>query len=167
MEILDNFGFEWTFFTAQVINFLILAFVFKKFLYKPVLKVLADRSRKIAKGLEDAESARAALEKANEERDVLIKNATLEAEKIIDETKKSAQQMKQEILDSARVDAQNILGEAKKAANENLEQSKQMMKRASVEISRSVLEKILSELFTKDEKEKILSRNIARLKDYD
>ena len=64
MEILDSFGFDPVFFTAQIINFLILAFVFKKFLYKPVLKILSERSRKIAKGLADAENAKLALEKA-------------------------------------------------------------------------------------------------------
>jgi hypothetical protein len=37
----------------------------------------------------------------------------------------------------------------------------------SIDISRDVIDRILSEMFTKEEKEKILARNIARLKEYE
>ena len=45
MEILNNFGFQPTLFIAQIVNFLILAYVFKRFLYKPILKTLKDRQK--------------------------------------------------------------------------------------------------------------------------
>jgi F-type H+-transporting ATPase subunit b len=167
MEILDSFGFEPVFFTAQIINFLILAFVFKKFLYKPVLKLLNDRSKKIAQGLEDAQEARLALEKAEAQKDEIIRAATLEAEKIIDETRKSAKDLKQELLDFAKADAQKIIEEAKATADESMDQSRRQAKNLSIDISKRVLNRILSEMFTESEKEKILARNISRLKEYD
>ena len=64
MEILKNFGFEPVFFIAQIVNFLILFFVFKRFLYKPILKLLKERAREITKGLEDADNAKKTLEDA-------------------------------------------------------------------------------------------------------
>ena len=85
--LLKKSGFEPVFFVSQIVNFLILAFIFKKFLYKPVLKILQDRKRQIAKGIEDAEAAGIALVRANSEKDELIKTATLEAERIIEKAR--------------------------------------------------------------------------------
>src|SRR3989344_3618659 len=104
MEILNNFGFEPTFFIAQIINFLILAFIFKKFLYKPILKALSDRAKKVAQGIKDAESAQKALESAEDKKNEIIKAATLEAENIISVTKKESEKTREELLEKARSD---------------------------------------------------------------
>ena len=55
--------FDWSTFVLEVINFLILVWLLKRFLYQPVLNVIAERRRKIeaelaeaAKGQEEAEA---------------------------------------------------------------------------------------------------------------
>ncbi len=65
MNILNTFGFQPVLFLAQLVNFLILVYVFKRFLYKPILKTLQERRRVIAKGITDAQDA--AKEKAEAE----------------------------------------------------------------------------------------------------
>lgn len=167
MQLFKDFGFEPTFFVAQIINFLILAFVFKKFLYKPVLKVLKDREHKIAQGIKDAESARLELEKAEARKDEILKKATLEAEKIIDETKKSAEQIREDILVSAKRDAEKIIQEGHTMAADALESAKTQAGDLALDISKRLLDKILSEMFTKQEKEKIMQKNIEKLNKYD
>src|SRR5437870_10658982 len=57
MEILKNFGFEPILFIAQIVNFVIIYLILKKFLYKPVLKLLKDRKQTIAGGLKQAEES--------------------------------------------------------------------------------------------------------------
>ena len=42
----------------QVINFIILIFLLKRFLYKPVLKVMEEREKKIAAQIKEAEKAK-------------------------------------------------------------------------------------------------------------
>src|SRR3989344_2501397 len=123
MEILKNFGFEPVFFTAQIINFLILFFVFKRFLYKPILKILKDRTNAIEKGLRDTESARVALEEA-------------EAQK------------------------EKIIAQAHDAALLELASARDQASDISIELSKKVLDRVLTEFFTKEEKERICTRNI-------
>jgi F-type H+-transporting ATPase subunit b len=43
MELLKNFGFEPVLFLAQVVNFLVIFLVMKKFLYAPLVKMLEER----------------------------------------------------------------------------------------------------------------------------
>lgn len=52
-------NFDWTTFALEAVNFLILVWLLKRFLYRPVLDVIARRHAGVAKTLGDAESARA------------------------------------------------------------------------------------------------------------
>lgn len=164
MEILNNFGFEPIFFTAQIINFLILFFVFKKFLYKPILKVLKNRAQAISKGLEDAENAKRALEDAGVQKDKIIAKAALEAEKIIKDTRANAQGIREEILNKSRAEAEKIIAQSRDTALLELAAVKDQARDISLELTQKVLDRVLAEFFTKEEKEKILSRNIKELR---
>lgn len=163
MELFKNFGFQPEFFVAQIINFLILAFVFKKFLYKPMLKVLRDRQKKIIKGIEDAQNAHIALEEAQQKRDELLKKTASEAEKILDDTKKASEKMREDFLSKSQTEAAKIIQDAKREIVSEKEQLEKQAKEMSLELSEKVLEKVIEELFTKEEKERILKRNIARI----
>lgn len=166
-KLFNDFGFDTTFFVAQIINFLILAYIFKRFLYKPILKVLHDREKKIAQGVADSEKAALELTEAENTKDEIIKRATLEAEKIIDETKKQTEKMRNELFEKARIDAQKIIDEARNSASEEKKIAERQAKDTSIEIAKKVLTRILDELFTKQEKEKIITRDIKKLTDYE
>ncbi len=58
---------NWLTFTAQIINFLLLAWLLKRFLYKPVIRAMDEREQKIANRLAEASKAR---EEAEREIDV-------------------------------------------------------------------------------------------------
>ncbi len=82
MEIIKNFGLNPILLAAQIVNFLIIFFILKKFLYKPVLNVLNKRQVTIKEGLKQAEEARVKLEKVViEEKDILKQIAKLGWEK--------------------------------------------------------------------------------------
>ncbi|MFI5265448.1 MAG: F0F1 ATP synthase subunit B [Candidatus Levyibacteriota bacterium] len=167
MEILNQFGFEPVLFAAQIVNFLILAFVFKKFLYKPILKVLKERQRSIEKGLREAEEAHVTLAAAEEKKDAIIKAASKEAEEILGATKKGAEELKEQILTSAKLEAEKIISNARTQANLSMENVEKRAKKASLDNSMAILDKVLEKMFTRDEKEKILTRSVKTLKELD
>jgi F-type H+-transporting ATPase subunit b len=63
---------DWFTVIAQTINFLILVWLLKRYLYNPILKALDDRERKVASRLKDAESAKS--EAQNEKNEFQRKN---------------------------------------------------------------------------------------------
>lgn len=163
MEILQKFGFDTGLFLAQVVNFLILAFVFKKFLYKPILKTLETRRKKIAQGIADAEKAEIAKQAAEQERDRIIKEATTEAQKIIDDMRKHAEEMRTEILEEARTDADKIIATAKEQSDLEMERMRKEAGSMSLTLSKSILNHVLSQLFTKDEQAKIMKKGLKEI----
>ena len=167
MEILQNFGFEPVYFAAQIVNFLILAFVFKRYLYKPILKTLADRKEKITQSLEDAEKARTALEEADAKREEILKKASTEGQKIIEDAKSGAEELKNEILTKSRADGEKMIKDAREQIDIEMQKAVTEVKGMAIDLSQKVLEKALSDLFTKDEKNKILKRNITTLSKYE
>jgi F-type H+-transporting ATPase subunit b len=50
---------DWFTVGAQVLNFLILVWLMKRFLYKPILNAIDAREKRIAKELADADATRA------------------------------------------------------------------------------------------------------------
>ena len=58
---------DWFTVVAQVVNFLILVWLLKRFLYKPILDAIDAREKRIAAELADADAKKAAAEKQRDE----------------------------------------------------------------------------------------------------
>lgn len=164
MELFDQFGFDPKLFIAQIVNFLILALIFKKFLYKPLLKVIRDREKRIEKGLSDAEKAEKALKSAEDEREQILKNASIEAEEIILQTQKNAEEARTKLLTKTKEETEKMIQDAKKTAEMEFENMQKEARKISLKLSEELLEKSIQGLFTNEEQEKIIKRNIDNLK---
>ena len=92
----------------QVVNFLILLFLLNRFLFKPILARLDDRSARISKGLEDAEVAARDRELARAEREAAVAEARKEANEMIARATKIAEDTRNDILTSAREEAEKV-----------------------------------------------------------
>lgn len=165
MEILSEFGFDARLFIAQILNFLVLAYLFKRFLYKPLLKAVNKREEEIRKGLENAEKAEKALLNAEEKKDEIINNAAKEAEKIINESRISAQTQSELILEDTKKESERIIKNAKEQANLEKAEIERQIGKIAVEASQRILSSVVSDLFTGKEKDEILKRSIKKIKD--
>src|SRR3989344_2266081 len=93
MDFLNDFGVKPVLLAAQAVNFFILLFILKKFLYKPILGMLETRKQKIAESLKNAESIEKKLQAIGEEREEALKKAGKEAEEIIRDATEAANQI--------------------------------------------------------------------------
>jgi F-type H+-transporting ATPase subunit b len=62
-----NLELNWSTFVLEIINFLVLVWILKRFLYKPVLNVIARRRARIERTLADAEALQADAERLREQ----------------------------------------------------------------------------------------------------
>jgi F-type H+-transporting ATPase subunit b len=114
---------DWFTVGAQVLNFLILVWLMKRFLYKPILHAIDAREKRIATELADADAKkaeaqqeRAELHHKNEELDqqraVLLSKATDEARaerrRLLDEARKAADALSSKRRETLRNEAQNL-----------------------------------------------------------
>src|SRR5947207_13992378 len=89
-ETADTFGWNWKLFLSQVISFCIVAFLLRRFAYKPILAVLEDRRRKVEEGQLNAEKIRKELAEAEKRYQEIVAKANDDAQRMIDEARESS-----------------------------------------------------------------------------
>jgi len=114
---------DWFTVAAQALNFLILVWLMKRFLYKPILNAIDAREKLIAKELADADAKKAEAQKEHEEfkkkneefdqqRAALLTKAKDEAgverQRLLDEARKAADALSAKRQESLIHDAQNL-----------------------------------------------------------
>ena len=161
MEILKNFGIQPVLLLAQIINFLIILFLLKKFFYKPIVKALQDRKQKIEESLKNADLIEEKLAQTEEKSVKILEEARNNAKAIFTDAKKEAQN----ISDQANVQARETIEEALNQAKIQIEaQRKQMQKDLEEEtlgFVAKVVKKVLGRNLKAGEKQS-LTRDAAR-----
>ena len=106
---LDPGLFIWT-----ILTFLVLLFLLAKFAWKPLLAALEERENKIKNSLEDAEKAKAELERINVKSEEIIAKARSEAQSIRVEAKAATERIKADLKAKAEEDSKKAREEAEK-----------------------------------------------------
>lgn len=163
MEIFKQFGINPILLAAQVVNFVVLLFILKRFLYKPILKVLEERKKKIAESLQNAEEIEKRLLETNEKIDVMIGKAANEAQKIIDESKKEGALILEETKEKAGKLSEEILKKSEESAKaETLKMQQEVMTRVA-EIVAAGMEKATGKILNKKDQAEIIERSIKNI----
>jgi F-type H+-transporting ATPase subunit b len=150
---------DWFTVSAQVVNFLILVWLLKRLLYKPILNAIDAREQRIAKELADAdrketeaEKEREKLQKKNEEFDqqrgeLLSKakdEAKAERQRLLDEARQAA--------DTLRTKRQDALTREQESLNDEItrrtrEEVFAIARKALTDLAGTTLEERMSEVF--------------------
>lgn len=164
MEILKNFGVNPLLLGAQIVNFLIIFFILKKFLYKPVLELLKKRQLIIKEGIKQAEESRVRLEKVVIEEKNILRQARVTAKKVIEDAKQESMELTKQMNNSAKKQTEKILKDAtEQISKESQEAEKRLAVQAS-SLAISILEKALSEFFPAKEQEEVVSNALTKIK---
>src|SRR2546430_9011401 len=90
---------------VSIVQFLILFYLLRRFLWGPVLRTLRDRAARIREGLELAEAAKADRERLKAEVERLLAAARVDAQAIADRTTRAAEQAAAAIRPQAKAEA--------------------------------------------------------------
>lgn len=144
-EILHAFGIDWRLIVIQVFNFVILMGLLWYLLYVPVLKIIQERKEKIAKGIQDADDAKALKDNAESERTHVLTEAQKEAGVVAQKAKEYADAKTAEAVAAADAKAAQIV---ESATQKGVELQKKMEKESEAEIAKLAVlaaERVLKE----------------------
>ncbi len=163
MDILNQFGVKPLLLAAQVVNFLILLFILKKFLYKPILKVLEERKKRIEDSLRNAETIEKKLLKTQEDSEKILAKALEEAQKITEETKKDIAIMKEEGKLQAEQQAADIIRKTEEIIKMEKEKMMVEVKAEVGSLIVTVFQKVTGKSLTKEDQRKIIEREVKNI----
>lgn len=162
-KILSEFGVQPILLAAQVVNFLILLFILKRFLYKPLLNVLQKRKDAIAESLKNAQEIEIKLAEAAKEKDKIIEEAAKQAEKIVN----GANQAREDILEDSRKTgenlAQKIVEDAKIQMQLEQEKLRQAVRSDATNLVMLVFQKITGKTINKSQQKELIEKAVKEL----
>ncbi len=163
-ELLENLEIKWQLLLAQAVNFFILLFVLKKFLYKPMLKFLRERREAIESGLKKSEAAEQQFKEMRKLQATELAKTRKEAQQIVDEAKKRAEEAKTQIVTAARQESETIFRKAEKdiesLRNQRLSEAEQEIGKLALE----GMEYLLREKTAEEKKAALQDEAIAHIK---
>lgn len=132
----------------QLVVFLILLALLKKFAWGPLLGIMKDRENYIANEIDSAEKSRVEANKYLEEQRELLKEARSEAQALIESAKKQGEQQREEIIAASRAESERMVESAKLQIEQQKEQAvsaiRDQVATLSVLVASKVIEKELS-----------------------
>ena len=166
--LFQKFGVEWPFVIWQFISFAILAGVLYQFAIKPILATVDERNARLAAGLKNAEATAARLAEAQQQAAEEIRQAQVAANKIIEDTRKTAR----EFADLQAKEATERGNEMITKAQQAIElEHKKMLELARLEVARLVVtttQRVLAKELTDAERTRYneaAARELTEIKD--
>ena len=152
---------DWFTVGAQALNFLILVWLMKRFLYKPILHAIDAREKRIATELADADAKKAEAQKERDEfqhkneefdqqRAALLSKATDEAkaerQRLLDEARQAADALRAKRQDALKREQQSLNDEITRRTQEEVFA---IARKTLTDLAGTSLEERMSEVFTR------------------
>ncbi len=162
-NLLAQFGVAWPKLIAQIIIFLVLYWTLNKFAFGPIIKVLEERRRRIEEGQANAEKIKVQLAEAEKRYEEVLHKANLEAQQLIEETRKSGDALAQKQAQDAIRQAEEIIAKAK--ADIEIERNKMEsdVRKAMVGLVVDTTAKVTGKVLTADDQARLNEETTRQL----
>ena len=160
----EAFGFDVRIFLSQIVSFVIVALLLRRFAYKPILAILEQRRQQIAEGLLNAEKIKQQLAEAEQRYAEILAKANAAAQKMINEAGESSAHLTERKQQEAIVAAEQIVAKAREASAIEHERTMTELKR---ELGRLVVDttaKVTGKVLTAEDQRRLqdeASRQLA------
>jgi F-type H+-transporting ATPase subunit b len=158
---------DWITVSAQIVNFLILVWLLKQFLYQPVVRAIDRREERIAARLNDAQvREQQADEKMHSYQD---KADELERsrDEILSQARQQAELQKRQLLEDARAEVAETRANWQQQANEEKDEFLADLRRQAATAIQAIARKALRDLADAELEEHVVRTFLARLKSLD
>ena len=147
-DVAQTFGVDWPHLIAQTISFAIVCAILYLLAYKPILRMLAARREQIATGLANAAQIEARLQRIEEERREVLRQADEEGRLLVEEARAAGTRLHERATQDAIAAAPQIEASARDAAERERTQliadARREVGRLVIQTSAAVTGKILT-----------------------
>ena len=156
MQTLDVISVNVWQMAISLINLVILFLIVKKFLYKPVKKMLEQRQNSIESDYNDAREAKLKAEQERLEYENRLSSAKEEADRVIGSAVDLAKLREGEILEEAKNKATSIIKKAESEIELERKKYEEDIKREIAEVSSTLARKVLERELTEDDHKRFI-----------
>lgn len=148
---------------ATIINFAILYFILRRFLFKPVNDNISKRQNEIVTNINKAEEDRKKAEEFKLENQNILSQAKSEGKNIVEDYKVKAEKVSSDIITEAREEAETIIGRARTEAEREKEKAADEIKSQVVDLAVLLSSKALEESVNEEQHRRLIKDFIAKV----
>ena len=161
MEKLLN-EFSLGLFFWQLLIFIFLVLLLRKFAWKPILNAVNDREDGIKNALAEAENARQEMQNINADNERILKEARAEREAMMKEAREIKEKMISDAKDEAKSSADKMIAQAQAAIESEKKSAMAELKSQVATLSVDIAEKVVkSELSDSGKQLKLVEQNLG------
>jgi F-type H+-transporting ATPase subunit b len=161
-QLFEQLGIDWKLFLSQIVNFFILLGILTFFVYKPLIKIIKERNKRIKEGLDKAEEADVRLKEIDNIGKEKIKVAEQQSIEIIKATENKAKVLDKEIQEKAETKQKEVNELLRHSAKKQQEELNTLVMKNAVELVKKVVSKTV-ELNPKEIDDKLIKKAAAEI----
>ncbi len=144
----------------QLVMFIILMALLKKYAWGPLMGVMKKREEYIANEIKAAEESRVEAKKLLEEQQNLLKEARIQAQKMVENAKKQGEVQREEIVSLARAEAEHLKETAKIEIEQQKEKAIAAIREQVATLSVMIASKVIEKELSVEDQEKLINEYI-------
>ena len=164
MEILDKLGINGAQLLSQGINFIALFILLGVFAYKPIMKMMDQRSNKIKESMEQAEKIKQQAAASEEEFKKRIAEAAKQGQDMVARAVQAGEDVRQKAQVQAKADAEGIVARARAEIQQERDAAIDELRRAVADISILAAEKVIESKLDKQQHRQLIDKVLAESK---
>ena len=161
MDKLIN-DFSYGLFFWQVLIFVALIFILKKFAWKPILNAVNEREEGIINALAEAENARKEMLNLTADNERILKEARNEREELLKDARNIRKNMISKAKEEAQAEAEKLIVKAKESIENEKHSAITDFKKQVAELSVNIAEKLLKDQLSSNETQVKLIDNMLK-----
>lgn len=163
MQIFESFGIQPTLLLAQIVNFLVILFLLKKFFYKPIIKILDERKKRIEESLKNADLIEEKLKKTEEKSALITQVAQKNAQDLIESAKGEAERITNQAVGESRKIVEEGLTEARVQIEVQRQQMQKQLENETLTLVVEVVKKVLGRTLKTKEKQELTKNALSQI----
>lgn len=152
----EGLGINWPTLVAQLVNFTILLLILYFAAYKPILKMLDQRSTKIKESMDQAEAIKQQTVNTEKEIKTQLDAARKEGLKLVEQSSLMGEKLKEEAKKEARQEAENLVAKAKIEISRERDETIEQLRKEFINVAVSAAEKVIEQSLDKEKHRHII-----------
>lgn len=144
----------------QLVMFIILLALLKKFAFGPLIGIMKQREEHVANEIEAAEASRKEALKYLEEQREIVKQSRIEAGQLIESAKQQGEAQREEIVTQARTEAERVKEAAKREIVQEKEKAVAALREQVASLSIMIASKVIEKELSEADQEKLINEYI-------
>lgn len=157
-DLITRLGVNWPLLITQVVTFIILLVILRVVAYKPVMRMLDERSQRIKESIDQAETLKQESARAEEEVKKQLEQASREGQERIARAVKAGEEVKQKAQEDARKEAETLINRAREEIAKERDEAINEVRREFADLTVTAAGKVIERSLDKEQHRELIEK---------